>query len=91
MTMTEKQPSIYNIERLYTFDAVPEGEDGEPNIFGGHAHSGKKRIEALRRFASGDTSVIVYEANEYSGSGKRVEDPTDVHWPSEYLTTEEDA
>jgi hypothetical protein len=85
MMATEQKKALYYINDLYTFDKVPEGlpDDDEPNIFGGHAHSGGKREAKLKAFANGDTSVIVFFAREY-GKPIRIEDPDLVRWPTGY-------
>lgn len=90
MTETEKQPIYWNINRIYTFDAIPEGVDGVPNIFGGHAHSGVARERALRKFAAGDTSIIVFEANENGyPAPAQITDPALIKWPVEYRPKDE--
>lgn len=79
--MTDKLPR-YRPDNLLTFDVMPEGANGEPNIFGGHAQQGQKREDALKRFANGDKTVVVYSNDDYNPV--RVEDPELVYWSSRY-------
>ena len=75
---------IYFLDSLYTFnDEPPKDSDGTPMIFSGFAQSGTKREKSLKRFANGDSSVIVYHGQEYV-TPVRLTDSRLVRWPVGY-------